>query len=169
MWKISTKRSVDRFELLSNHTHILRANWLTKGANNIIWDALCDLVPFVEFKKREKKSWRRFTPPRLLFTFFKLYKSNYIAQSITYIAPMISHLEKYFSWNLSMLKKANLTLFMWFTIVPNWLSSVAYSAVCYAFIFVTISNNCLLIIYSIFSMSEKKSAENIAHYGARCD
>ena len=169
MWNISTKRGVDRFELLSNHTNILQANWLTKGASNIIWDALCDLVPFLEFKKREKKSWRRVTPPRLLFTFFKLYKSYYIAQSITYIAPMISQLEKSFSWNLSMLKKASLTLFMLFMIVPNWLSSFAYSAVCYVFIFVRISSNCLLIIYSIFSMSERKSAENIACYGARCD
>ena len=28
---------------------------------NYKWDALCDLVPFVQFKKREKQPWRRAT------------------------------------------------------------------------------------------------------------
>ena len=59
-------------------------------------DALCDLVPFVQFKKREKHLWRsvnfskvaRFTeintPPWMFFTFFKLYRWYQIAQRITY-------------------------------------------------------------------------------------
>ena len=42
-------------------------------------DAFRDLVPFVQFKKREK------TPPWVFFTFFKLYKSKQIAQRITNI------------------------------------------------------------------------------------
>ena len=52
--------------------------------------ALCDLVPFVQFKKREKHPWgvlilvklqaaacnfnKINTPPWVFFTFFKLYK-----------------------------------------------------------------------------------------------
>ena len=48
----------------------------------IISDALRDLVPFVEFKKREIHPWRSvtfskvagFTPLWVFFTFFKLYK-----------------------------------------------------------------------------------------------
>ena len=46
-----------------------------------IWQSLfmmCDLVPFVQFKKPEKHSWRNFTesntPPWVIFTFFELYK-----------------------------------------------------------------------------------------------
>ena len=41
-------------------------------------DALCDLVPFAQFKKREKHLWRSVTkintPPWVFFTFLKLYK-----------------------------------------------------------------------------------------------
>ena len=54
-------------------------------------DALHDLVPFVQFKKREKHPWRSvtfskvasFTPPWVFFTFFKLYKWYQIVQRIT--------------------------------------------------------------------------------------
>ena len=68
---------------------------------SIYLDALRDLVPSVQFKKREKHPWRCFTfskvklqakarsftksstPPWVFFTFFKLYKRCQIAQSIT--------------------------------------------------------------------------------------
>ena len=63
-------------------------------------DVLHDLVPFVQFKKREKHPWRSATfskvfrlkaftftknntPPWVFFTFFKLYKWYQIAQNIT--------------------------------------------------------------------------------------
>ena len=60
-----------------------------------IWDVLGDLEPFIQFKKREKHSWRSVpaetcnftkskTPQRVFSTFFKLYKLYQIAQSITY-------------------------------------------------------------------------------------
>ena len=51
-----------------------------------IWDALRDLVPFVQIKKRKKHPWRSVTfskvagftisntPPWVFFTFFILYK-----------------------------------------------------------------------------------------------
>ena len=52
-----------------------------------ICDALRDLVPFDQFKKREKYSWRSVTfskkvtlPHGVFFTFFKLYKWYQIAQ-----------------------------------------------------------------------------------------
>ena len=61
-----------------------------------ISDALLDLVPFVQFKKREKHSWRNVTfnkvaglltksntPPWMLFTFLELYKWYQIAQRIS--------------------------------------------------------------------------------------
>ena len=54
-------------------------------------DALRDLVPFVQFKKREKHLWRDVTlsksntPPWVFFTFFKFYKWYQIAQRITYV------------------------------------------------------------------------------------
>ena len=63
-------------------------------------DALRDLVLLVQFKKREEHLWRSVnfskvaglsldvtkinTPPRVLFTFFKLYKWCQIAQRTTY-------------------------------------------------------------------------------------
>ena len=50
--------------------------------------ALRDLVPFVQFQKREKHPWRSVTksntPPWVFFTFFKLYEWYQIAQSTTY-------------------------------------------------------------------------------------
>ena len=56
-----------------------------------LWDALRDLIPFAQFKKREKDTWRSVTfsikshtPPLVFFTFFKLYKWYQIAQSIIF-------------------------------------------------------------------------------------
>ena len=56
---------------------------LPNFASNIkqICGALRDLIPFLQFKKREKHPWRSvtfskvagFSPPWVLFTFFKLY------------------------------------------------------------------------------------------------
>ena len=56
-------------------------------------DALRNLVPFVQFKKREKHPWRSVilacnftksnTPPWVFFTFFILCKCYQIAQRIT--------------------------------------------------------------------------------------
>ena len=57
-------------------------------------DALRNLLPFVQFKKREKHPWKNATfskvsgcnfttgntPPWVFFTFFKLYKRYQIAQ-----------------------------------------------------------------------------------------
>ena len=46
-----------------------------------------DLVPFVQFKKREKHPWnftKINTPPSVFFTFFKFYKWYQIAQRTTY-------------------------------------------------------------------------------------
>ena len=56
-------------------------------SNTTIFDALRDLVPFVQFKKREKHPWRSVTftksstPPWVFFTFLKLYKWYQIAQN----------------------------------------------------------------------------------------
>ena len=55
-------------------------------------DALRNLVPFVQFKKREKHPWRSVTfskvagniPLWVFFKFLKLYKRYQIAQNITY-------------------------------------------------------------------------------------
>ena len=47
----------------------------------VICGALRDLVPFDQFKKREKHPWGN-TPPLVFFTFFKLYKWYRIAQGI---------------------------------------------------------------------------------------
>ena len=60
-----------------------------------ICDALSNLVPFVQFKKREKHPWRSVnfstcnfakinTPPWVFFLFFKLYKCYQITQRITH-------------------------------------------------------------------------------------
>ena len=65
-----------------------------------IWDGLCDLAPFVQFKEREKHPWRgdtfskvtvlslKFTksntPPWVFFTFFKLYEWCQISQRIIF-------------------------------------------------------------------------------------
>ena len=59
-----------------------------------------DLVPFVQFKKREKHPWRsggglacKFTksntPPWVFFTFFKLLKWYQIAQSVSYFGKFL--------------------------------------------------------------------------------
>ena len=55
------------------------------------YDALRDLIPFVQFKKRKKHPWRSvtFQPATLLKTIllhgrFKLYKWYQIAQHTTY-------------------------------------------------------------------------------------
>ena len=57
-----------------------------------IWDALRDLVVFVQFKEREKHTWRSITIcnytkintlPWVFFTFFKLYKCYQIDEPIT--------------------------------------------------------------------------------------
>ena len=66
----------------------------------LICGALRDLVPSVQFKKREKHQWRSVTfskacnfttksntPPRVFFTYFKLYKWYQIAQRISFIFP----------------------------------------------------------------------------------
>ena len=56
-----------------------------------ICDALRDLVPFLQFKKREKQPWRSVnftkinTAPWVFFTFFKLYKWYQISQRTTYL------------------------------------------------------------------------------------
>ena len=55
----------------------------------------CNLVPFVQFKKREKHPWRSITFSKItllkltllhgcFFTFFKSYKWHQTVQSITY-------------------------------------------------------------------------------------
>ena len=68
-----------------------------------ICGALRDLVPFVQFKKREKHPWSNVnfsaglacnftkinTPPWFFFTLFKLYKWQQIAQRITYTLKML--------------------------------------------------------------------------------
>ena len=71
---------------------------MTTGYYN---DALHDLIPFVQFKKREIHPWRgdlfvklqalsynftkSTTPPRVFFTFFKLDKWYKITHSVSYI------------------------------------------------------------------------------------
>ena len=70
-----------------------------------ICDALGDLVPFVQFKKREKNPWRKVnfskvagfkppanTPPWVFFTFFKLYKWYQIAQRTTFVRELLKTL-----------------------------------------------------------------------------
>ena len=61
-----------------------------------ICDALRGLVPFVQFKKREKHPWRRVTfstksntPPLVFFTFLKLYKWYQIVQRNTNVNEKI--------------------------------------------------------------------------------
>ena len=58
-------------------------------------DVLRDVVPFVQFKKREKHPWgsvtfstKSNTPPWVFFMFFKLCKGYPIAQNITYIMEL---------------------------------------------------------------------------------
>ena len=49
----------------------------------LICGALRDLLPFVQFKKREKYPWRSVNFS-VFFTFFKLHKWYQIAQRITF-------------------------------------------------------------------------------------
>lgn len=64
---------------------------LTLAKIGIDSDALSDVVPFIQFKRRENHPWRRVTFSKFLvtfvhgFTFFKHYKSYQISQSITII------------------------------------------------------------------------------------
>ena len=73
----------------------------------IICAALRDLVLFIQFKKREKRSWRSVnfskvagkacnfikinTPPWMFYTFFQLYKWYQIAQRTTYNSFSTQH------------------------------------------------------------------------------
>ena len=50
-------------------------------------DALRDLVPFVQFKKRENTHGGVLILGGMFFTFFKLYKWNQIAQRTTVKSP----------------------------------------------------------------------------------
>ena len=68
-------------------------------SNVQICDALRNLVPFIQFRKREKHPWgsvtfinvagfnftKSNTSPWVFFTFLKLYKWYQIAQSISYV------------------------------------------------------------------------------------
>ena len=71
-----------------------------------ICDALLGLLPFVQFKNREKKTVlllvklqaKSTTLPLVLFMFFKLYKWYQIPQSIAYIPPCQRFLIKNFCW-----------------------------------------------------------------------
>ena len=70
-----------------------------------ICDVLRDLVPFVQFKKREKHPWRSVnfskvagfskinTPPWAFFIFFKLNKWYQTAQRIRYVCLYIASSE----------------------------------------------------------------------------
>ena len=56
----------------------------------VICGTLRNLVPFVQFKKREKHQWKSITfitksntPPWVIFTFFELYKWCEITQSVS--------------------------------------------------------------------------------------
>ena len=62
-----------------------------------------DLVPFAQFKKREKHPWRRVifsnftksnTPPWVFFTLFNLHKWYQIAQRITNDKRLTAHLNE---------------------------------------------------------------------------
>ena len=82
-----------------SHPFSSSTNWSDYLAM-LIWDALRNLVPFVQFIKREKNPLRSVTfskvagcslnftnsnaPPWVFFMFFKLHKWSQITQSITY-------------------------------------------------------------------------------------
>ena len=74
-------------------------------------DVLQDLVPFVQFKKREKHPWRSVTfskvagnftktscPLWMFFTFFNLYKWYQIAQSVSCRNQLIEKLANH-NWS----------------------------------------------------------------------
>ena len=85
----------------SNAAFLLGGNRNVKNVKNwyenysviikgIFWDTFCDLLPFAQFKKREKHSWKSvtFSTKRQsfmdVFTMFKLYNWYQIGQSITF-------------------------------------------------------------------------------------
>ena len=73
----------------SQKTRNVDVKWVTttkKTHDKRICGTLRDLVPFVQFTKRENTHGgvRTNTPPWLFFTFFKLYKWYQIAQRVTY-------------------------------------------------------------------------------------
>ena len=73
----------------------------------MIWDALLDFAPFMQFKKRKKHHGgvlllvklqsgafhftKSNTPPWVFFTFFKLYKWPYISHSPTLLKVTLLH------------------------------------------------------------------------------
>ena len=83
---------------LVNHLSLLGTPKSERYFSNTTWNAVRDLMAFVQFKKREKHPWRNVTfikveccsstkintPPWVFFTFLKLYKWYQIAQNITY-------------------------------------------------------------------------------------
>ena len=93
-------------------------------------DALRNLVPLVQFKKREKHPWRNVsfskvagfkfnTPPWVFFTFFKLYKWYQIVQRTTFTKRSIIRLininpfqaSGFFLYPLKTSKKAGFLMF----------------------------------------------------------
>ena len=89
------------------------------GVSTGMCGALRDLIPFVQFRKREKHPWRSVTlskvascnftksntPSWVFFTFFKLYKWYQITQIITYmnyflvhVGPLLKIQNKYSDW-----------------------------------------------------------------------
>ena len=85
-------------EILNGKLHFwccLKSKVKKKQMNVLnICGALRDLVPFVQFEKREKHPCRSVTkintPPWVLSTFLKLYKWYQIAQRITYAKLIIN-------------------------------------------------------------------------------
>ena len=79
----------------------MRTKGIIKGIK--ICDALRDLLPFVQFKKREKHPWRSVYFSKVA-GFFNLYKWYQIAQRTTYlvchIAAELIHLKKIRSANI---------------------------------------------------------------------
>ena len=74
--------------------------WVRVTNEQGICDALRDLIPFVQFKKREKHPWTKInTPPWVFFTFFKLDKWYQIEQCSTYYCPLTSLSIREITWN----------------------------------------------------------------------
>ena len=93
-------------------------SWNHWSHSSKICDALSDLIPFVQYKKREKHPWRSVnfckvagftkinTPPWVFFTFFKLYKWYQIAQQTKNMhrskiidSPNLQQLKFWFVWS----------------------------------------------------------------------
>ena len=47
-----------------------------QGVRNVLFDALRDIVPFVQFKKHEKRPWRNVTLEKLQISTCNVFKSN---------------------------------------------------------------------------------------------